>query len=113
LDPSAIGGKGKRVRLLAVITEACTGCGTCVDFCPVDCIDGAPNPEVPGTAHPAVQIHEDECVGCEVCARVCEELTWNAIEMVPAGEFERRSGLRFSEQVVGGEAPLAAPAAST
>jgi ferredoxin len=101
------------MRLLAVITEACTGCGTCVDFCPVDCIDGALDPEVPGTAHTPVQIHEDECVGCEVCARVCEELTWNAIEMVPVDETERRSGLRFNQQLVRGEGPRAAPATST
>jgi hypothetical protein len=48
-----------------------------------------------------------------VCARVCEELTWNAIEMVPVDETERRSGLRFNQQLVRGEGPRAASATST
>jgi Pyruvate/2-oxoacid:ferredoxin oxidoreductase delta subunit len=70
-------------RQLAVITEACTGCAVCLPFCLVDCIDDSPS-RGPGTAplHP-VHIHEEECIGCEVCARVCEQLDLHAIRMVP------------------------------
>jgi hypothetical protein len=32
--------------------------------------------------------------------------------MVPVDEFERRFGIRLNQHVVGGEAPLAAPAVS-
>ena len=92
LAPPAADGKGQRSRMLAVITEACTGCAACVDFCPVDCIDGVPDPHVAGGTHPAVQVHEEECIGCEVCAKVCEELTWNAITMVPIDDGKRASG---------------------
>jgi len=74
---------GARGRRLAVITEACTGCAACLPFCPVDCIDDSPTcTQVSDSLHP-VHIHEEECIGCEVCARVCEHLDLNAIRMVP------------------------------
>ena len=92
LAPAAADGKRQRSRMLAVITEACTGCAACVDFCPVDCIDGSPDSSQASATHQAVQVHEDECIGCEVCAKVCEELTWNAIEMVPFDEGKGATG---------------------
>ena len=51
---------------LAVIDHgACTGCGTCVDWCPTDAI--ALDEE--GQA----QRDESACLGCGVCARFCPE----------------------------------------
>jgi Pyruvate/2-oxoacid:ferredoxin oxidoreductase delta subunit len=51
---------------LSVIDEdACTGCGTCVDWCPTDAIalndDGIARRE------------ESACLGCGVCSRFCPE----------------------------------------
>ncbi|MBI4536368.1 MAG: 4Fe-4S binding protein [candidate division NC10 bacterium] len=70
-------------RLLAVITESCTGCEVCLDFCPVDCIEPSPPPPAPRAPAP-VHIREEECIGCRLCAKICEHLTVNAIAMVPA-----------------------------
>jgi len=70
-------------RQMAVITEACTGCAACVAFCPVDCIDDSPTCAQGSDSLRPVHIHEEECIGCEVCARVCEHLDLNAIRMVP------------------------------
>jgi Pyruvate/2-oxoacid:ferredoxin oxidoreductase delta subunit len=89
-----VAGKQSRPRLIAVVHPSCTGCEVCVDFCPVDCIDGLPPGERSGEMIPSIRIREEECIGCQICAKVCDELTWNAIEMVPVDEFERRSGLR-------------------
>jgi Pyruvate/2-oxoacid:ferredoxin oxidoreductase delta subunit len=51
---------------LAVIDhEACTGCGTCVDWCPTDAI-------VLNDEGLAVR-DESACLGCGVCARFCPE----------------------------------------
>jgi Pyruvate/2-oxoacid:ferredoxin oxidoreductase delta subunit len=72
-----------RGRRLAVITEACTGCAACLPFCPVDCIDDSPTCAQGSDSLLPVHIHEEECIGCEVCARVCEHLDLNAIRMVP------------------------------
>ncbi len=79
---AAAGGDGQP-RLLAVVTESCTGCEVCVDFCPVNCIERpsltpSPRPSTP------VLIREEDCIGCRLCANVCEQLTLNAIAMVPA-----------------------------
>jgi ferredoxin len=52
-------------HLSLIDKETCTGCGTCVDFCPTDAItlesDGY-----------AVR-QENSCIGCGVCARFCPE----------------------------------------
>lgn len=87
-------GKKHRPTLIAVVNPSCTGCEVCVDFCPVDCIEDAPPVECAGASIPPIQIQMEECIGCQVCAKVCEELSLNAIEMVPIDEFQRRSGLR-------------------
>jgi NAD-dependent dihydropyrimidine dehydrogenase PreA subunit len=72
-----------RPRLVAVVQEDCTGCNTCVDFCLVDCIESAP-PASPPQSLSSISIREDECIGCFVCAKVCEELSVNAIRLQPA-----------------------------
>jgi len=49
----------------------------------------------------------EECIGCQVCAKVCEELSLNAIEMVPVDEFEGRFGIRVNDRLVGEKATTA------
>jgi Pyruvate/2-oxoacid:ferredoxin oxidoreductase delta subunit len=63
----------------------------------VDCIDDASPAEHAGAGIPPIRIRVEECIGCQICAKVCEELAWNAIEMVPIDEFQRRSALRVGE----------------
>jgi Pyruvate/2-oxoacid:ferredoxin oxidoreductase delta subunit len=103
--------KKRRARLIAVVNPSCTGCEVCVDFCPVDCIDDLPPIGRVGDMIPSIRIRVEECIGCQVCAKVCDELTWNAIEMVPVDEFERRYGLCASDRLRGEKALPRAPAA--
>jgi NAD-dependent dihydropyrimidine dehydrogenase PreA subunit len=72
-----------RPRVVAVIDDDCTGCNSCVDYCLVDCIEPASSGPNPASPSP-VTIREAECIGCVVCAKVCEELGVNAIRLVPA-----------------------------
>jgi Pyruvate/2-oxoacid:ferredoxin oxidoreductase delta subunit len=109
--PIPNGGEQKhRVRLLAVVNPSCTGCEVCVDFCPVDCIDDVPSADPRGDTRSRIHIREPECIGCRLCAKVCEELDWNAIDMVPVEEFERRFGVDLNDHIVGEKSPREAPA---
>jgi electron transport complex protein RnfB len=86
------GARKKLPKEVAVINaDNCTGCESCLEVCPVDCIQ-----KVPGATIPVLQsfceIDVERCVGCEVCVHIPTkksdpyELTvcpWDAIEMVP------------------------------
>jgi electron transport complex protein RnfB len=87
-------GPRKRVpkRLAVIDADYCTGCESCVEVCPVDCISL-------NTLHLGVkgvqswcEVDLERCVGCEVCVRIPRkrsnpyDLTvcpWDAIQMVP------------------------------
>ncbi len=69
-----------RPRVVATVTDDCTGCYACVDFCLVDCIDEVPSQTAGG---PSIQIREEECIGCQLCAKVCDHLDLHAIRLVP------------------------------
>jgi NAD-dependent dihydropyrimidine dehydrogenase PreA subunit len=75
--------RAHRPRVVAVVENGCTGCNACVDYCLVDCIEPASAASGPRSTSP-VTIREDECIGCFVCAKVCEELAVRAIRLVPA-----------------------------
>ena len=69
--------------------ELCTGCGVCVDECPVDAmsVDG-------GTA----SIDEKECIRCGRCHDVCpEEAVRHDSERIPQ-EIEKN--LRWTRQLL-------------
>ncbi|MGW8221193.1 MAG: ferredoxin [Syntrophobacteria bacterium] len=49
---------------VTVDKDKCTGCGECVDVCPVDVYQ-----LVEGRSEP---VNEDECLGCESCIEACD-----------------------------------------
>lgn len=56
--------KGVKIMPAKVNKNKCTGCGTCVDECPVEAIT---LDEEEGIA----VVNEDECVDCGACEDVC------------------------------------------
>jgi Pyruvate/2-oxoacid:ferredoxin oxidoreductase delta subunit len=52
-------------HLSMIDQEACTGCGTCLDWCPTDAITL--------NAEDLAQRDESACLGCGVCSRFCPE----------------------------------------
>jgi electron transport complex protein RnfB len=88
------GPRKKLPKELAVINaDNCTGCESCLEVCPVDCINliKLDRGVVKGVEQ-WCEIDLERCVGCEVCVRIPRkksdpyDLTvcpWDAIEMVP------------------------------
>lgn len=98
--PAKITQKKKKPKLVAVVDEDnCTGCQVCVPFCPVDCIEPVPS-EKYNIPIPPVQIRFNECIGCQICARVCRQLTWDAIDMYPINEFEEKFNIELSDSLI-------------
>jgi ferredoxin len=59
-------------ELPALFETKCTGCGECVQICPVDCLEmQGPMPWLPRPL---------DCIACDVCALVCPE---EAIRLLP------------------------------
>jgi len=84
--------------MVAVVDEDnCTGCQACVPFCPVDCIEPVPVSKY-NTPIPPVQIRFNECIGCQICSRVCNKLTWDAIDMVAIEEFENKYKIKLTDE---------------
>ena len=87
--------KGPRKKLpkeLAVINaDNCTGCESCLEVCPVDCIFmNSYSHGVKGN-QAWCEIDLERCVGCEVCVHIPQKKSnpyellvcpWDAIEMV-------------------------------
>ena len=95
--PDKITAKKKKPKLIAVVdADNCTGCQACVPFCPVDCIGTAPRGKYQVNI-PPVQVRYNECIGCQICARVCAKLTWDAIDMLATEEFEKKYQIELTE----------------
>jgi len=89
--PETINVKKTRPRKIAWVDEDnCTGCKACVPFCPVDCIEPVPIDKHTFPPIPPVHVRDNECIGCQICARVCTKLTWDAIRMMDTDKYEER-----------------------
>ncbi len=99
-DGRFIGKRAKKPKLLAIITDACTGCAgapVCQIYCPVvDCMLLVPAED----ALPAGRIWVDpfKCVGCKKCVSrgpddaFLDGCPWDAIVMVPTSQWEAEHG---------------------
>jgi electron transport complex protein RnfB len=87
------GPRKKLPKEVAIINaDNCTGCLSCLEVCPVDCIEFREFGHGVKGSQAWCEIDIERCVGCEVCVHIPGkksnpyELTvcpWDAIEMVP------------------------------
>jgi len=86
------GSRKKLPKEVAVINaDNCTGCDSCLEVCPVDCIYHVAGAGMPGLQS-WCEIDVERCVGCEVCVHIPNKKSdpyellvcpWDAIEMIP------------------------------
>jgi ferredoxin len=101
--PISEGKSDKRKRkphIIAVINESCTGCAgspACVEYCPVsECMFWIRDEEHPPFGR--IQVDPLLCIGCKLCTSkgpdgaFLEGCPWDAIDLMPLGEFEKRFG---------------------
>ncbi len=99
-DGKFVGQRAKKPKLLAVISDYCSGCAgapVCQPYCPVDdCMLLMPADD----AYPFGRVWVDplKCVGCKKCvsrgpeATILDGCPWKAIEMVSTSEWEASHG---------------------
>ncbi len=90
----------RKPKILAVINDACTGCGgspICITECPVDsCMYEVQNPDA--KIFNRVEVDHLLCIGCKKCISsgpmdtYLEGCPWDAIDMVSLEEFEATHG---------------------
>ena len=57
--------------IASVLPDACTGCGRCVEVCPVEAMALVTANDPARTRRKMARVLEDSCLGCGVCVRVC------------------------------------------
>jgi electron transfer flavoprotein alpha subunit len=71
-----------------VIKEKCTGCGSCVKVCPVNCISMADRPKEEGVRwRKLAVIDENKCVFCNACVEDCDKLFEKTRVKIPNPDF--------------------------
>jgi len=69
--------------LPAVDAATCTGCGRCVQACPVEAMALVSANDPHGPSRKAARVDEGLCLGCGVCVRAC---TQGGLRLVPREE---------------------------
>jgi ferredoxin len=98
--PKKTGQRKRKPKILAIINDACTGCGgspICVTECPVDdCMFEVVNPDAPNFIR--IDVDPLLCIGCKKCISkgpmdtLLEGCPWDAIDMVGLEEYEEKFG---------------------
>jgi ferredoxin len=66
--------------IATVAQDNCSGCGRCVDVCPVEAATLVSANDFGQLGRRKVRLEEERCLGCGVCARVCAP---KAMRLVP------------------------------
>jgi len=57
---------------IVIVDERCKGCGFCVEFCPIKCLELSGQYNSKGY-HPPALVRKDDCTGCDICGMVCPD----------------------------------------
>ncbi len=55
-----------------ISTEGCKGCGLCIEFCPVKCLELNMS-DTNSFGLPYAKMKEETCIGCGNCGVICPD----------------------------------------
>ncbi|MDD8016723.1 MAG: 4Fe-4S binding protein [Acidobacteriota bacterium] len=62
----------KALGSVVINEERCKGCGFCIEFCPVRCLEFSGQYNAKGY-HPPVLTDPEKCTGCNMCGLLCPD----------------------------------------
>src|SRR3990167_2760344 len=80
-----------------VIKDRCTGCGSCVKVCPVNCISMADRKEEGVRWKKLAVIDVNKCVFCNACVEDCDKLFEKTKAKIPNPDFFHAIVMRKEE----------------
>jgi len=91
-----------------VDSEACIGCGKCIDRCFFGAIEIK---EIPGSKYRMASINEEKCMGCGLCGIGCDQKAL-IFDLVKPPEYLAIDHEQEAPPPSGGENPIWRPFAS-
>ena len=84
--------KAKKTYRIAVNNSYCTGCGNCIEYCPMHVLARDSTMNKRGIFAPVVEA-EDKCTGCDLCMMYCGNFAISVAarphpDPLPGGEGE-------------------------
>lgn len=79
-------------KVAVIHADCCTGCESCIEVCPVDCITLITRGQGVKGVDAWCEVELERCIGCELCVRIPRKRSdpyellvcpWEAIEIVP------------------------------
>jgi protein-S-isoprenylcysteine O-methyltransferase Ste14/NAD-dependent dihydropyrimidine dehydrogenase PreA subunit len=93
---------GIRGTAVGVEWDICSGCGICLDVCPMHVYEWRDTPGHPTSEQKAFPIRERDCVQCLKCEEQCPEQAINATFLGPMSFWEQTMTYLLLLQIFGG-----------
>jgi protein-S-isoprenylcysteine O-methyltransferase Ste14 len=93
---------GIRGTAVGVDWDICSGCGICLDVCPMHVYEWRETPGHPASGRKAFPARERDCVQCLKCEAQCQDQAINATFLGPQSFWDQTMAYLLFLQIIGG-----------